>query len=169
MGTCLNNLAGLLRKTGDYEEAESLFLEAADVYRKALGDDHFWVNIALWNLTKVYELQGNCEAALPVLSECLAICRAHVPEGHWRISEVNCRRGACLTALGRYEEAEPLLTEGYPIIAEQRGKQHRITRAVLQEVIQLYEKWDRPDEAARWREMDSPDSSDTDSDSSGGG
>ena len=169
VGTSLNNLAGLLHRTGDYEEAESLFLEAADVYRKALGDDHFWVSIALWNLTKVYELRGNCEAALPVLSECLAIRRAHVPAGHWRIAEVNCRLGACLTALGRFEEAEPLLTEGYPIIAEQRGKQHRITREVLEEVIQLYEQWGEPDEAARWREMDSPASSPADSDSSGGG
>lgn len=168
VGTSLNNLAGLLRRTGAYDEAEALFLEAADVYRKALGDDHFWVSIVLVNLAKVYELRGNCEAVLPVLNECLAIRRAHVPEGHWRIAEVDCRLGACLTALGRYEEAAPLLTEGYPIIAEQRGAQHRITRGVLKEVIQLYEQWGKPDEAARWRDMESPDPSDADSDSSGG-
>lgn len=167
VGTSLNNLAGVLRRTGAYDEAEALFLEAADVYRKALGDDHFWVSIVLVNLAKVYELRGNCEAVLPVLNECLAIRRAHVPEGHWRIAEVDCRLGACLTAFGRYEEAAPLLTEGYPIIAEQRGKQHRITRGVLKEVIQLYEQWGKPDEAARWRDMESPDPSDADSDSSG--
>ena len=169
VGTSLNNLAGLLHRTGDYEEAESLFLEAADVYRKALGDDHFWVSIVLYNLTKVYELRGNCEAALPVLSECLTIRQAHVPAGHWRIAEINCRLGARLTALGRYEEAEPLLTEGYPIIAEQRGEQHRITRDVLTEVIQLYERWDKPTEAARWREMDPADPSHAESESSDGG
>ena len=40
MGSCLNNLAGLYRAQGRYEEAEPLYRRALAIAEKALGPEH---------------------------------------------------------------------------------------------------------------------------------
>jgi hypothetical protein len=71
--------------------------------------------------------------------------------------------GACLLGQKKYAEAEPLLLSGYngllksadkssAAIRRQRasGRQSDLTEA-LERLVQLYQAWDRPKEAARWR------------------
>ncbi len=59
--------------------------------------------------------------------------------------------GACLTAAGRYEEAEPLLVRSYSLLRAELGETHRFTLDALQRIIDLYEAWGRPEQAAEYR------------------
>jgi hypothetical protein len=71
--------------------------------------------------------------------------------------------GACLLEQKSYKEAERLLLSGYngllksedkspAAITRQRasGRQSDLTEA-LERLVQLYEEWDKPNEAAKWR------------------
>ena len=40
-GSVLNNLAGLYRLMKDYEKAEAYFQKTLEIYKQALGEDHF--------------------------------------------------------------------------------------------------------------------------------
>ena len=73
----------------------------------------------------------------------------------WRSSWVSAL-GACLLGQKKYAEAEPLLLRGYQGLRQHEERipanfpQIRLTEA-LEWLVQLYEEWDKPDEAAKWR------------------
>jgi serine/threonine protein kinase/tetratricopeptide (TPR) repeat protein len=64
--------------------------------------------------------------------------------------------GACLLGQKKYAEAEPLLLRGYQGLRQHEERipanfpEIRLTEA-LERLVQLYEEWDKPDEAAKWR------------------
>ena len=90
--------------------------------------------------------------AEPLLREALTIrrMRRNFP-GDWKTAKTESVLGACLTGLGKYGEAEPYLLRGYPIIAKDKGSDHRRTIEAIQRVINLYEAWNKPDKAAKYR------------------
>lgn len=59
--------------------------------------------------------------------------------------------GACLTRLGRYDEAEPLMLGSYEQLQSQRGDADPYTRDALNNLIRFYERWGKPDRAAHFR------------------
>ena len=59
--------------------------------------------------------------------------------------------GACLSALGRFDEAEPLLVEGYSGLKKTRGDRHLITQYALRYLIAHYERRGLPEQAAAYR------------------
>ena len=66
--------------------------------------------------------------------------------------------GACLTRLGRYDEAETALLEAHQTLTAALGPAHRTTIKSVRHLMVLYEAWDaaEPDKgyaekAAEWR------------------
>ena len=53
----------------------------------------------------------------------------------------------------RYPDAEALLLEGYQELNNQYGAQDEETQAALRHLAALYNAWDRPEEAARYRDL----------------
>jgi len=55
----------------------------------------------------------------------------------------------------RYDEAEPLLIAGYEGLMQQRNQIESFSQhapaVALQRVIQLYQQWNKPAEAQRWK------------------
>ncbi len=58
MALSLNNLANLYRSQGRYTEAEPLYLQALDLRKRLLGDNHPLVALSLNNLALLYDSQG---------------------------------------------------------------------------------------------------------------
>jgi outer membrane protein assembly factor BamD (BamD/ComL family) len=58
-----------------------------------------------------------------------------------------------LTKEGRYAEAEKLLTESLQIIKKQFGQDHPRTQAALRRIVELYEAWGKPKQAAAYKAM----------------
>jgi hypothetical protein len=64
--------------------------------------------------------------------------------------------GACLLGQKKYAEAEPLLLKGYEGLRQHEERipasfrRTRLTEA-LGRLVQLYDEWAKPDEAAKWR------------------
>ena len=51
----------------------------------------------------------------------------------------------------RYADAEPLLLEAFHGRETKLGPEHPHTVESLKQLVTLYESWNKPDEAARWR------------------
>jgi len=68
--------------------------------------------------------------------------------GHGRQAVI----GDCLAHTGRFEEAEPLMLEGLRVIRADRGPEDPRTTAAAERIAAMYDRWNRPADAARYRE-----------------
>ena len=82
MATSLNNLAGLYSFQGRYPEAEPLLLEALDLYKQLLGDNHPDVALSLNNLAALYDSQGRYPEAEPLYLEAIKIATQVLGKNH---------------------------------------------------------------------------------------
>jgi hypothetical protein len=59
--------------------------------------------------------------------------------------------GECLTAEKRFAEAETLLTSGYAGMKSTWGDKDPRVREGRQRLVKLYDAWQKPEQAARYR------------------
>ncbi len=93
--------------------------------------------------------------AEPVLRECLAK-RTELASDDWKTYNAQSLLGEALSGQQKYAEAEPLLTAGYEGMKQREATippeaKSRLPLA-LERLVRLYEAWDKPDEAAKWRQ-----------------
>ena len=136
---------------GRYALAEEHLRRALTVRRALLGESHPQVAETLAGLAEALMQQSDFTAAEPLLRECLEIRRSVLGDTDWRTAHTATELGGCLTGLGHYQEAELLLRGGYPIIGQELGDSHQRTREALKRLVDLYEAWGRPDQAAEYR------------------
>jgi serine/threonine protein kinase/Flp pilus assembly protein TadD len=151
VASSLNNLAVLLQHQGERVEAEQLMREALAISRALLGDEHPRVGISLYNLGRLLYRKGDYAAAIAPLEEALPLVRRSSPPGHWRPGNLQSMIGHCMSRTGRYEEAEPLLLAGLETIRADRGDEDPRTTTATRRVVELYELWNKPEMAARYR------------------
>jgi tetratricopeptide (TPR) repeat protein len=94
-----------------------------------------------------------------ILRESLAILQQKHPASR-TIFDTQSLLGAALLGQQKYADAEPLLLQGYQRMKESekelRNKhpglptKERVTEA-LERLVQLYDAWGKPDQAAKWR------------------
>lgn len=154
--TLLNNLAGALREQGEYAEAESLLRKALALSREKLqrfGQDDADPDVAryLQNLALVHLKRGDPGAAEPLLRESLELRRELFAQGDWRTAGAEGYLGECLAALGRFDEAEPLMIAGFEALLAFWGPDHPHTREARDRLVGFYESRGRPEAAATYR------------------
>jgi tetratricopeptide (TPR) repeat protein len=92
--------------------------------------------------------------AEPLARECLAIRAKKEPDA-WTSFNSKSLLGAAMLGQKKYAEAERLLLDGYEGMKQREAKipsegKFRLTEAV-ERLVQLYESWGRPEQAANWR------------------
>jgi tetratricopeptide (TPR) repeat protein/tRNA A-37 threonylcarbamoyl transferase component Bud32 len=97
--------------------------------------------------------------AEPLLRECLAVGETSHPD-HWTTFSTQSVLGASLAGQRKYAEAEPLLVSGFEGMKAREAKipsghKHRLAKA-LDRLVNLYDAWEKPDEAAKWRARRDP-------------
>ena len=89
----------------------------------------------------------------------LELAEKKLPDG-WRRSAALSSLGTCALRRDKYIEAEPLMLRGYAGLLRYEDRipsSHRCAgrKEALEQLVQLYTKWQKPDEAARWqKELD---------------
>lgn len=144
----LSNLASLLQDRGQLTEAESLYRDALGIQEEALGADHPRVASTLFGLGSLLVDRGDAAAAEPLLRRCVQIRGRSYAVDSWQIARARNTLGDCLRAEGRYAEAETLLVGSLPIIKGAGSLTLRQKRQAVQHVIDLYETWNKPTQAA---------------------
>src|SRR5262249_26255662 len=106
---------------------------------------------SLTGLGSVLTKKGRANEAEPLLREGLEIRKKVLAQGDWRIALTESVLGSCSARLGRHDQAEPRLLGGYAALHAAQGAPPWSLREGLDSIIQLYESWDRPEEAQKWR------------------
>lgn len=96
------------------------------------------------------------EKAEAVLREVYADFQAEMPE-HWTTARVEVLLGEAMFGRGLLNDAESLLADGVSRLLEQQMEIHparreRIVNDAMDQIVQVYEALQRPEEAQRWRE-----------------
>jgi serine/threonine-protein kinase len=87
------------------------------------------------------------------LREAAKIRTDSLPKEHYWVAQANSALGECLTIEKRYQEAEPLLRDNYDSLKNSQGVSNPRTRISLQRLVNLYEAWNKPDQAAPYRAL----------------
>jgi serine/threonine-protein kinase len=151
IGTVKANLGWLYFLKGDYARAEDEDRQALDLLRKYVGPEHPVTASTAATLGLTLTREGKAEEGEPYLREALAIRQKVLPQSDFMIPYAASALGECLTVQKRYAEAEPLLTESYNELKSKLGDQNKRTVEARQRLVKLYELWEKPDLAARYR------------------
>jgi serine/threonine protein kinase len=142
----MEELASCLEDRGRQAEAETLLREALAARRKTVPPEDRVVGRTLIALGRVVLNKGAAKEAETLLREALdqnALSR--VP---WRFAYCRNLLGGCLTAQSKYKEAEELLLGEHEHL---KAAPVRRLREALGRIVKLYEAWNRPEEARKWR------------------
>lgn len=145
--TLADALSGLHRST----EAEPLYLRALEIQRAALPPKHPDMSYGLVGLGILLVQAGRPREAEPRLAEAVEIRGATFGESDWRSAVAKSALGACLASEARWDEAERLLLDA-DVSLQKRGGQTQEATTNRQRLVALYEKWQRPDKAAAFRD-----------------
>ena len=117
----LNRIGFWLTLAGQYEEADRDTRDALDMRRRLVGERHPDVASSLIGLATLEVAQGKFPDALESARSAADIYTASLSASHWRTAAAQSAGGAALTGLGRYQEAEPLLTHSYAVLRKDSG------------------------------------------------
>jgi len=151
LATVLNNLGIVLRRQNRFDEAEPFLRQSLQLRWVVHGAPHPRIARAMNNLADLYTDQGAHQAALPLYRASLQMYRDVLPETHEDVARAEVQLGACLTALSRYDEAEPLLLDGYATLTARGGPQQRpATRRALRHLVDYYQATGHADKSAEY-------------------
>jgi tetratricopeptide (TPR) repeat protein len=151
----INSLIRSHEKLKQFDQAEVWRWKWLAVVKKQTGPDSVAVASELLALGQNQISQKKWIDAEVVLRECLAIGEKKQP-AIWTTFHAQSMLGDALLGQKKYVDAEPLLLGGYKGLKQRAAqippqvKQLRLTEA-LKRLVQVYDAWDRPDEAAKWR------------------
>jgi tetratricopeptide (TPR) repeat protein len=147
----LANMGTVYRVSGNLDQAEASLREAATRMERAYGPDHSDVASARRSLAYVLRDQGKLGEAESQLRAALAVVEQSYPAGSPGLAGYQGALGKVLAMRGRYAEAEPLLIAAYNVHRSTAGADDRRTAKAAAALVELYEAWDRPADAAPFR------------------
>jgi hypothetical protein len=72
---------------------------------------------------------------------------------YWAYGQIQFNYGTFLRDQGRYGEAEPLIVQGYEKVRDGLGATSRRAQQTLEGIIQLYQKWGKPERARAYQQL----------------
>lgn len=147
--TSLYNAAQVLVELGRFDEAEPLARECLGDPNEEAGSPRFDTTLSRNLLARVLIGQSRAAEAEPLIRTALE--SAVATAGNPNIGFFRTTLGNCLTARGRYDEAEAELLkamqefESTGSLAQFRGRQ------CLKALAALYDAWNKPEQAAAFR------------------
>jgi serine/threonine protein kinase/tetratricopeptide (TPR) repeat protein len=150
----IDRLALAYRHAGDYTRAEATFLEALAIKKRKLATDDPSLTHTMASLAGNYLKQKRYAEAESLFRECLAI-REKEESGTWQYFATHGGLGESLLGQKKYAEAEKHLVQGYEGLKDREATIPRLDRSSvtegLEQIVELYDSWGKPDEAAKWR------------------
>jgi serine/threonine protein kinase/tetratricopeptide (TPR) repeat protein len=153
-GGFIDNLSDCYERLQQFHNAETWRRKWLGVVKERSGAESAAYGQALGPLGNNLVMQKKYTDAEPILREALAILEKREP-GHWRRFTVKSQLGAALLGQEKYPDAEPLLLQGHEGLKQREEKIPKESKGQLTEaverLVQLYDAWDKPEEAEKWR------------------
>ena len=122
LGTMLNNVALILRKSGRQKAAEPYYLHALQIYEKQLGSNHADVASVLNNLAVFYTNERRYSEAEKIHLRALDIREKVYPATHPDIAQSKCNLAVVYHSRGDYAKAAELYRASLKSWEEASGK-----------------------------------------------
>ena len=139
------------QQRGNLAGAEQNYRAALDIERKIAPKGSPATAAALVSLGRLTVRLGQPGRAEGMLSEALDWRRQSLPARHRGTGEAELALGECLLALSQFDRAEPLLLAGLETTRPALQSAHFDRRSALQLLVTLYERWNKPEEARKFR------------------
>jgi hypothetical protein len=143
----------MLNSTGRGTESIELYRKVLGLRTTLLGERHHLTAGSMVRLASILRRDGLLAEAESLATSGLEIMLEKLPGDHWEVANARGVLGDCYLALGRFREAEVLLSLGYSGLRAKRGDQDALTMRTLRSVIDLLQKTGRRDSAASLRRM----------------
>jgi serine/threonine protein kinase len=144
------NLAVVYFNQGRYDEAEQIYKELIRADEES--EDFDGINHNLYkSLGTTYRLQGRYDEAEKFLTEALKAIRLQMGSEHPLVIHYMLYLAQLHIDQERYDDAEKLLLEAVDVSRDKLGNTHPHTLKLINNLITLYEAWNKPEKAARWR------------------
>src|SRR5205809_317059 len=122
IGTMLNNIALILRKSGRQKAAEPCYVRALEIYEKQLGPNHADVASVLNNLAVFYTNERRYSEAEKIHLRALDIREKLYPPTHPDIAQSKCNLAVVYHSRGDYAKAAELYRASLKSWEEASGK-----------------------------------------------
>ena len=158
-----NHLAGLMEnlilsyiETNRLDAAAPLGRELLDLQSVRSPRDNLLTADVIFELGHGFLREQKFPQAELFLAGCLALRQKYEP-GRSSVFTAQSYLARSLLGQGRYEEAASHFKQAHAGLSERQAASPTHARAqwineIAQRLVQLYEAWDKPDEAAKWRE-----------------
>jgi tetratricopeptide (TPR) repeat protein len=138
LSSSLSYLAGLYQSQGRYSEAEPLYLQAVEIDRRSLPEDHPSLASHLNNLATLYNSQGRYSEAEPLYLQAVEIDRRSLPEDHSSLAIGLNNLAQIYKTQGRYSEAEPMYLQAVKIFRSKLPANHPNIQVVWKNYVGLW-------------------------------
>lgn len=136
-GICLESLAVLHQKRGNYKESEPLYLQVVE-WRRQQDDSHSDYAGSLGNLASLYVKMGRLHEAGQLYIKAEEVWNNNENKSHTGYELFLNNLADYYKAVGRYEEAEELFLRSKEIRYELYGKEHPSYAIILNNLADLY-------------------------------
>jgi eukaryotic-like serine/threonine-protein kinase len=151
----LADFASMYQRQGQYAMAETLAAEVLAGRRRVLGSEHPDNLPSAPDLALACLSQGKFAESERLAREATEVDKRLWPDD-WQRFRAESLLGASLAGERKYDEAEPLLLEGYQGMLARKDRIDVAYRYDLdlahQWLVRLYQAWGRPAKAAEWSE-----------------
>ena len=145
------NLANAVMERGDYAGTAALLAERIEFSRATWTSNH-WRTAQASEVMGEFRMQtGDSAAAVAPLQEAVRIYQAVLRPDHSWTAASRVTLGRALASSGDYAEAERQLQAAYRTFSASAGPEARDTQGSVAALVALYDRWDRPAEARRYR------------------
>lgn len=148
----LLNLGQWLGEIGELGEAETMLREALAMRERLHSDEHPDLVMSRVVLGSHLIETDRYDEACALGANSMAVLSEAYGEDHWRVAVARGLDGACLNAEGRREDAETELLASLAGL-EVEAANISFKRHTLRLLVDLYEDWNRPQDAARYRQQ----------------
>ena len=135
----------------DYDRAETFYDRAAENYNVSLLPGTPFAAYPSIGKGVMFLQRGDTALAEAPLRAGLRVYeRGDLQETDIRMVGVKSHLATCLRGLGRYDEAEDYLLPMYKALKDKAGMEEG-TPKILERLVELYEAWDKSDEAMEYQ------------------
>jgi serine/threonine-protein kinase len=151
LGDNLRLQAQALFSEAKHPEAEARITETLKIYRGATNPKFINYATALMVEGLIFSQTARIDEAEKLLREAVRIRSENMPETHFLRATANGALGEFLTAQARFPEAEPFLLASYESLKKSQTENSPRLKRALQRLANLYEAWNKPEQAAPYR------------------
>lgn len=147
----LTTLADVHFHRTNYEKARGEIEKAIAIQERVLPPGHVDVNWSRVILAKIEMRTNDPQKAETDLRSAIDKLAGSLSKEHPLVASARGALGECLCLQKRYADAEALLLESHKVLLSRLGPRDPRTQNAAQRLVALYDAWEKPDEAARFR------------------